>query len=343
VPTDEYSSLVGIASDTLGAALLVAKLSLALEGVEVTLQALYAHESIAALAEFLTAGGEEAAAATMVEARGSAVGASLPSPKPPSGVASRPQRCMQGLKGALVLWVVLEHCGPWGPRGGGGGWSWRSHAAPSLLLLASGYGLRLQYADLGRPGVLRAYVWSRAVGVFPLYYLALLLQLPRAWGAPAARRLPSVLLYLAGLQSWWAPAAEGLPELGFASWQWSAYLLLPLLLPLLRGVGWAVRGAVGPSGPLAVVAAYALLALLVGLGSMAARLHAPAASGQHVLLHLGEFVLGLLVADARLGVQGMPAARSAPPAGASAAVEGVSHKSRAVDVVLCCWYGLDGV
>jgi len=85
---------------------------------------------------------------------------------------------LQGLRGLLILWVVAEH---FMDRKERGKYGWRMAANTFLFVLLSGLSCYCQAQPAASKGKWRwlLFLRSRAIGIFPIYYVAILLCLPR--------------------------------------------------------------------------------------------------------------------------------------------------------------------
>ncbi len=172
--------------------------------------------------------------------------------------ASREIRSFDGLRGFAAILVVVYHFTP--VRSDATMLSRaleRSATAVDLFFVLSGFVMALTYGGLFAERVsgtaLRLFIGRRVARIYPLYIaVTLLIGVLVATGhssrGQAATLLPIAAANVALVQEWF-----GMPSLDFPAWsisaEWGAYLVFPLLVPLL------LREA-----PLARVAAIAAIA-----------------------------------------------------------------------------------
>jgi len=156
---------------------------------------------------------------------------------------------LTGLRGVMILWVVFEHFMNRDERAQQG---WRMGANTFLFVLLSGLSCFCQAQPAVTAGKWRwmPFLRSRIVGLFPIYYLAILLSFPRylyvtedpnAFADPGWKATKGIfetnysktktyivdgVMYLTGMQTWVQDVnSRGLNGLYYASIQWNLYLL----------------------------------------------------------------------------------------------------------------------
>lgn len=200
VEVDAASSMSAIGLDSLGMVVILAKLSSALGGLRVPPAAVFEHETVGGFAAYLArrlaaekphALPPPKSALSPVKprkARGAALrpsGLALsatttaagPSASSTAGSVASLASSLTGLRGVLILWVVAEHFVDRAERLQFG---FRFSANTFLFVLLSGFTAALQAAG-SAPGKWRwrPFLASKALGLFPMYYCAIILTLPR--------------------------------------------------------------------------------------------------------------------------------------------------------------------
>jgi len=158
-------------------------------------------------------------------------------------------RLLVGLRGVLILWVVTEH-GVSMPKYKDMVLD-RFYINTCLFLMLSGFTLYLSY--LLSHGIISwsSYFKSRIIGLFPTYYLALVLYLPwyislrlepgayyyEEYHHDPIKYVVDVVLYLIGLQALDDEVMHrGMFGVYYASIQWITYLCFPIYMAIITYV-----------------------------------------------------------------------------------------------------------
>jgi len=164
-----------------------------------------------------------------------------------------PERLLSGLRGVLITWVMAQHFMDWPKHRH---LNRRFAANTYLFVMLSGFSLTLSYLQAKGRVSWVSYFRSKAVGLFPVYYLALLLSLPlyisirqrpvlpilgMDYSADSVQYLWDALLNLTAEQGWVQQVLNrSLPSLYYASIQWNLYLFLFLHVtvasPIIRTI-----------------------------------------------------------------------------------------------------------
>lgn len=205
------ASMTAIGLDSLGMVVILAKLSSALGGLRVQPAAIYEHATVGGFAAYLArrVAAERPHLLPRKQQPHAAAGASsssssLSSPSKPhkargalrpsglslaadetdgagasytAGSVAALASSLTGLRGVLILWVVAEHFVDRAQREAFG---FRFSANTFLFVLLSGFTTALQAAG-SAPGKWRwrPFLVSKALGLFPIYFVAITITLPR--------------------------------------------------------------------------------------------------------------------------------------------------------------------
>jgi peptidoglycan/LPS O-acetylase OafA/YrhL len=163
------------------------------------------------------------------------------------------------------------------------------YLAVSLFFVLSGFVLTYNYADRWHETRFRKFLLARFARIYPVYILALLLQLPFYWHAATVLTTLAVVFMV---QSWTVMPSQLPSAWNFPAWtlsiEWFFYLCFPLLLHTVRKV----------QNKTAAIWITALLSVAVG-GVQAAIGGRHSWLAAHIplpLLRLPEFYVGMLLA-----------------------------------------------
>ncbi len=145
---------------------------------------------------------------------------------------------LEGMRGLFAFMVLWDH---YSPLRNSPAWG----ADTAMFVMISGFTTSLQ---LRLPPVIRktssgqiilppepfdwkSFVLSRAVGIFPILWLGLLLSIPYWEELSGPYKGPCAPLYVIGMQSWWLPACsvDGPNQVRYASIIWNIFLIYGLL------------------------------------------------------------------------------------------------------------------
>eukprot|EP00301_Raphidiophrys_heterophryoidea_P025197 c8404_g1_i1.p1 GENE.c8404_g1_i1~~c8404_g1_i1.p1 ORF type:complete len:1113 (+),score=217.40 c8404_g1_i1:140-3478(+) len=233
------SSLASIGIDSISSVLFVRKLSTSL-GATIPLATLYQAESVRALATAIQPllKGNSKFASSKVH-----INAANPDEHPYIDKVAEGIRnsipILQGTRGVLILWVLLDHFELISPQTN----PKNMQNNTEYLILLSGFTAMLQ---LSPSWSWTSFLSSRAWSIFPIYYLSLFLHIPvyylftqnrhslEMYHHPpydALSYFTDAIFFLPCLQTWF-PHTIRLPiaTVSFASVQWSMYILFALII-----------------------------------------------------------------------------------------------------------------
>ena len=148
-----------------------------------------------------------------------------------------PEKLLSGIRGVLILWVMWNHFMDFERHMV---FNVRSAINTCIFVILSGFSLQLAYLEAKGRVSWPSYFRPKAVGLFPVYYLAILLELlwyisihKRHTFVTAGYRDDSIqylwdfLLNLTAEQGWVQEVlVRSFPSLYYASIQWNLYLFL---------------------------------------------------------------------------------------------------------------------
>lgn len=202
-------------------------------------------------------------------------------------------KSLTSLRGIFILFIFLHHCP--GIYAGGGS------MAVAFFFILGGFSMTLGYRErIKRPDWCYGdYITKRAIKFYPLHWLCLLAAFPLVLRSFGLKEIGLIGVNAALLQSW-VPIDSVYFSFNAVSWYLADTMFFALLFPVLcriiMGVGKWGKAAIAT----AIVAIYALVAVLIPAEMHHAILYISPA------IRLADFVFGMYLAIAYMSLKELP-------------------------------------